>query len=67
MTERTAKKKLFKSKQPKVMISFIYFLVPYIFEIKFEIIDLVNEFEDCDVQCSEKNGEMPFLHQGWIN
>ena len=49
------------------MISFIYFLVPYIFEIKFEIIDLVNEFEDCDVQCSEKNGEMPFLHQGWTN
>ena len=49
------------------MISLILFFIPYIFEIKFEIVELVTEFEKCDVQCSKKNATMPFLHQVWIS
>ena len=49
------------------MISVILFLFPFIFEIKFEIVELVTEFEKCDVECSKKNAKMPFLHQVWIN
>ena len=49
------------------MTSFILLLIPYFFEIKFEITDLVTEFENCDVQCARKEGKMPFLHQVRIN
>ena len=49
------------------MTSFILLLIPYFFEIKLEITNLVTEFKNCDVQCARKDGKMPLLHQVRIN
>ena len=49
------------------MISFISFLMPYLFEIKFEIIALTIDYKNCVMKCSGKDGKLPFLHQVRIN